>query len=257
MKKTRIIFGITMFVIFVLISCNKDNDKPANLQLIVRSSYTPATVKTTENFTIELDDVYVNLREIEFKLDESEYEHHNNDTIVSELELEGPFAITILKDGILQTNDLVAVTIPPAAYDKVEFKIDKNTTLEEGHPLYNHSLYISGKINDFPFLMWQDAKAEVEIEFPDNSSMEIGTDLFNLFIDCHTEIIINGMASSALMEAVDGNENGIIEIGPDDTDGNNEIAYLVLHYFKHSFDLDDDDDNSNDHHSDGEHSEDD
>ncbi len=241
---------LLVMIVFALglVSCSKDNvgQPNPNLSLVVRSSnYVPPLKKSSGMANVKLSDVYVNIHKIEFKLDGTESESHG-DSLVSEQEMEGPFVLTLMKDSVLQDSAITSIVMPAGTYDKVEFKLTLNTTLPVEHPLYHHSLYISGSVNSKPFVLWQNAEESVKIEFPDTSAMVVGGDLFNLFIDFHTNRIVDGLIACGIDMAVDGNGNGIIEIGPNDPDGNQAIAIAALHYFKNSFDLDNDENNSND-----------
>ena len=62
---------------------------------------------------------------------------------------------------------------------------------------------------------------------------------FDLIININMDEVLSNVD---LTTAVDGNGNGIIEIGPDDTDGNNALAEQLNDEMDDATDMDDDQD---------------
>ena len=245
--KTTLLICLVMLVGFV--SCSKDED-PAktNVTVIFKSSDTTTGTKSAlVGDTLEISSLMINIREIEFEFDDDQFEDEEvEDSSISEIELQGPFVIDLVADGVLLQEKLGSYNLPNAAYEEIEFELSRETLVGNDHPMYGRSMFIAGTVDGYPFEIWHTANTEVEIEFPDSTSFVLSGDNFKLFIDMHVDMIVEGIKQLNLNGEFDGNKNGIIEIGPDDEDGNNSLANEIRDILKDSFDLDDDDDNEND-----------
>jgi hypothetical protein len=97
---------------------------------------------------------------------------------------------------------------------------------------------IEGSINGTPFVFWYDFEAEAEIDHSGvNGSIDVNEGLNSIIISFDLDAIL---AQVNLSEADDGNGNGLIEINPNDTDGNEDIAEQLKHALISSADLLDD-----------------
>jgi hypothetical protein len=221
-KSLKITRALTLlFAISVLfISCDKDELK-GGISIKFAATGNP----TTKNAPLEgviIESFIINIGEIELEFDDND-PLFATDSVASDIDLGGPFEIDLMKNGNpLSTVIAQNVELPQAAYDEIEFKFR-----ESENPIsmmLGKSIMVKGTINGTPFIFWTDEEIEVEIEFEKNVLLEdaqmayitVTFDILSLFNPAAGGIDISG--------ATDGNGNGIIEIYPEDPDGNEDLA---------------------------------
>jgi hypothetical protein len=233
MKSLKILIGI-MGLFFLMSSCSSDtSSSPSNatLQISAKATYVnPAGRSTTD--AIVLSSFKVNIRKIEFKVADAEGMHHehnghdngqvdgdndegffNGDDTTA---LNGPWELDLLN----QTAPVTTVTIPNGTYEEVEFKL--SPSLVSTSPIYNKTVEIKGTINGVPFVFWHHFDEAFSIDYHDaTQNLVVTNGSYDLVFNFDLYQILS---SVNLSSAVDGNSNGLIEIGPDDTDGNNALA---------------------------------
>jgi hypothetical protein len=255
MNLTNVTSKILM-AIFVLfsVSCNKDNNSDlegnGNISLAAKASYTGLSNKgtraKTSNAEVVLSSFLVNIKEIEFEIDD-EFENEdnsdsdNNDQDYDdngyydhedEFELKGPFELDLLNGPLT----FVDVRIPNGTYEEIEFKFDINKN--EASPLFNKTILLTGTINTVPFEFWYAFEEEIEIDFEDTlSDIIIENSTNNVTINFNLDMVLSIID---LSNAQDGNEDGLIEIHPNDEDGNRDLADLLKNKIKEYADLLDD-----------------
>lgn len=243
---------LLLFTTILTFSCTKDNDDMndnGQLTLNVSANTTnipgsaSSTSRTTNgNSTIDITDFLLNIKEFELELDveddDDENELWDDDGYFDyedEIELTGPFELDLMSNQF----SIVSVELPNGVYEEIEFKFDKS--IDANSELFNKSILIKGTIDGTPFEFWHDFEDEVEIDF-DNPEYDLtinnnGTDLT---INFDLSNVFNSITGVDLSQATDGNTNGIIEINPNDTDGNNAIAEQLKDKIKDFIDLSDD-----------------
>lgn len=231
-------------IIVALASCQKEeNNGKSNVQLVVKSNTTlstPVTTKKSLSQGIVIEKFLVNIAEIEFDVTD-EWEKKLNDSIIEAQELKGPYLINLMSTDALNGLSLGSTLIPDAVYEEVEFEFDR--CLDVNNPdLYNKSIYITGKINDKPFTLWYKDEVEFEISLANNANFVLNDQNLKLYVDFNIARIVNNLTSFNLLSAADGNKNGVLEIGPDDTDGNNGLAKKIIEALQDSIELDDNND---------------
>jgi len=221
-------------------SCKKDdsNDpKKSKVQLIVKSSKTTPTRNVSAEFILE--SMKVNIAEIEFGIDEDALGLPENvvDSIVDAQELNGPFLIDLFSTKAMAGLNLGATLIPNATYEEVEFELDR--CLDNTNPeMYGNSVFATGTLNGLPVKFWSRDEIEIEIDFPDSTNFKLNGADFNLYLDFSIDKAKIALSKLDFSSAVDGNKNGIIEIGPNDTDGNNKLAHYLSEAIEDLFELD-------------------
>lgn len=213
---------LSMVFAFIFISCDKDEMKGG---LSLRFEATQSTLKSSPADNIVIKSFIINIGEIELEFDNND-PLFATDSVASDIDLEGPFEIDLIKDGnALSTVIAQNVELPQAAYDEIEFKFRKSE-----NPIslmLEKTAMVKGTINDTPFIFWTDEEIEVEIEFDENVFLEdaqmayitVTFDIMTLFNPAAGGIDISG--------ATDGNGNGIIEIYAGDPDGNKDLADML------------------------------
>ncbi len=218
-KITRILILALVFPFF-FVSCDKDDDLKGGLSIKFKA--TENTLKSSPADNIVIESFVINIGEIELEFDDND-PLFETDSIASDIELEGPFEVDLMSSGNpLSTTIVQNVELPQAAYDEIEFKFrESENPISE---MLGKSILVKGTINGTPFIFWTDEEIEVEIEFENNVLLEeaemavitVSFDILALFDPAQGGIDISG--------ATDGNGNGIIEIYPEDPDGNEDLA---------------------------------
>lgn len=239
MKNKKILLGL-LTIIFSTVSCSNDesssNDANDNLTILAKASYSGNTGRM-EN-AVSISDFKINLKEIEFELDDDFYDDDDDDYgdgfygNDDELELRGPFELDLLSG---QTT-ITTINIPNGVYEEVEFKMARNNNAES--ELFNKSVLIKGTIGSTPFVFWHNIDEDFEIDYEDaGQNLVIADNSATLVIDFNLDAVL---ANVDLSNAQDGNGDGLIEISPNDTDGNQSLANTIKDKIEEYTDLLDD-----------------
>jgi hypothetical protein len=229
MKAINVIKTLTLISIaLIFFSCSKDDSLKNKTKIKFESTNLTSkttSLKSTLAESVVIESFKINIEEIEIEFNDDD-PLFATDSVATDYELEGPFEIDLIKNGnSLETFITGNVQLPSAAYDEIEFKFresDNSISL-----MYGKSVLIEGTINGTPFIFWTDEEIEVEIEFEeivylDEASQAVLTVSFNL-----ASLFNPALGGIDISNATDGNQNGIIEIYPEDPDGNNDLADLI------------------------------
>lgn len=234
MKNFNLIFA-TFVLSLSTISCSND-DSQGGVAIKARASFTnPSAGKMASALT--LNSFVVNLKEIEFELDESHVDDSNDSSddngffdCNDDVKLKGPFKLDLLN----LTAPLAFVDIPNGKYEEVEFKMDKNEVASD--EMFGKSILMKGTIAGKPFIFWHNNEEEIEVDFEDlNQDVVVtdGTITVNINFDLN-----KALSTIDFSTAKDGDNDGVIEIGPNDTDGNQSLANLIKDKIEDATDLD-------------------
>ena len=253
MKKLKLVLGIIALITF-LVSCSSDNGSQNVMKISAKATYNPSarlSSSATQSTGVVLTSFKINIKEIEFKVAESENGGDNGDGDGEvndgngngddnhdgmydggdEAGLTGPWELDLLN----QTTPITTVTIANGTYEEVKFKLNKS--LVSTSPLYNKTVEIRGTINGTPFVFWHDFEQEFEIDYHDTATnLVVSNSSFDLVFNIDLNQVLSEVNLNA---AVDGDGDGIIEIGPDDTDGNNALAQQLNDDIEHHCEMED------------------
>ena len=259
MKKVKALLGILLLMLFVA-SCSSDDSTSnnGNNQLRIKASavYSPTANRSANgvslNENVVLSSFKINIREIEFEFAEDYYDDNDNDDDDDndgyddddnsydddgfygdddEFELAGPFELDLLN----QNSVVTTVTIPNGIYEEVEFKLDRN--VDSASEMYNKSIEIKGTIGGTPFVFWHNVEEDFEIDYEDdNQNLVVNNGSYELVFNFNLNQVLSQVD---LSNATDGDGDGLIEIGPNDTDGNQSLANAIKNKIKDSCELDD------------------
>jgi len=231
MKNKGLLIGL-FCISLISVSCSKDEEQNSeNLTIKARSSYLAnRSSEQKTNSTVNLTSFKINLKEIEFEMENSSSGDgfYGDD---DDIELKGPFELNLLNG----TYEITSLNVPSGVYKEVEFKMAKNRTI--GSDMYNKSIEIKGTINGIPFEFWHNVEEDFEIDYEDtNQNIVVSNNSTSIIFDFDLTSALNGVDLSS---ATDNDGDGIIEINPNDTDGNQSLANLIKDKIKDSCDLDD------------------
>ncbi|MFA9187753.1 hypothetical protein AAGV33_05820 [Flavobacterium sp. FBOR7N2.3] len=221
------------------VSCSNDDTKNEgeNVKLIAKSTYGSNSVKTAKttaknNSTVEVTSFKINIKEIEFEMDDDFSSGDGFYDDDDDIELKGPFELSILGGA----TEIVGLNIPNGVYEEVEFKIHKSNN--SSSDMFNKSIKMEGTINAVPFIFWHNVEEDFEIDYEDTNQQLVVTE--NAKVNVVFDFDLNAvLANVDLSSAVDGNKDGIIEISPNDPDGNRSLANKIKDKIKDFCDLED------------------
>lgn len=240
--------------IVAIASCSKDDSLAGNgrINLSAKSTVSSTSAKAaitskSLNSDIVITDFRMNLKEFELEMDSDhegddvqgeDNELWNDDGFFDfedEIELEGPFELDLLSGQI----SFISVDVPNGVYEELEFKFDKST--DDTSELFGKSILIQGTLSETAFTFWHDFEDEVEVDFEDPQfDITVQNNVDELLIDFDLTVVFNATTGVDLSQATDDNGDGLIEISPTDTDGNNALAQSIRDSIKAAIDLLDD-----------------
>ena len=234
------LLGSTLFV-----ACN--NDEPAaNGTVILKmdaASPTGSTINGRIQATTVITDFKISIREIEFEFDEEDAHFKTDSSFNEDVKLKGPFVLDVLEQNAFVEQLITTVNLPNARYEKVEFKLHKNT---DAGTMNGKSILITGTIDGKPFIFWHDTDEEFEIDFEnDATDLVINGNSAAIVINLQLDLLFSAVKGGVnLSLAKDGDGDGVIEINPGsiDNDGNKELAHAIKTLLEHVTDLIDDKD---------------
>ena len=239
--KRSILLLLTLALICYSCTNNENDSSVGKLNISAKSSFTNLTGKNSSAKgmigNIVIEDFRMNLSEFELEIDleDDNYEEDQNELwdddgfydYEDEIELMGPFELDLMSGQISFLN----VTVPVGNYDELEFKFDVST--DSSSDLFNKSILIQGTIDSTPFIFWHNFNDEVEVDFEDAQfDIAVTQNAQGIVIDFDLGQILNSVNGVDLTLATDGNQDGTIEISPEDTDGNNALAEAIRNKIK-------------------------
>ncbi|SDG69855.1 hypothetical protein [Psychroflexus sediminis] len=150
-----------------------------------------------------------------------------------DFELTGPFELN-LSSGVV---NVIEVEIPVGEYDEVEFEMDRSENPMSD--LYQKSILMRGTVSGIAFEFFHTFSEEFEVDYEDaGQNLIITEDNNNAVVFEFDLVTVFNLVD--LSNATDNNGNGIIEISPEDNDGNRELANRIKEAIKDYVDLSDD-----------------
>jgi hypothetical protein len=232
--------------IITLNSCSNDDSSSNEGKLSLSATSTvpsksaqASLMGKSQHLDIVITDFRMNVKEFELEIDDDS-ENDNNEQYdddgyydyKDDIELEGPFELDLLAGQI----SFITADVPNGVYEELEFKFDKSDDVTSD--LFEKSVLIQGTLNGTPFIFWHDFEDEVEVDFEDPQfDLTVQNNVDGLVINFDLTLVFNEAAGVDLSQATDGNNNGIIEISPNDTDGNNDLAQAIRNRIKAAIDL--------------------
>ncbi|MGO3184313.1 MAG: hypothetical protein ACTIJ9_15915 [Aequorivita sp.] len=221
-------------------ACSSDDDNGPDLEdgqgrlgVYAAASYSPTAGKNNlDGNVVELSKFLVNIDEIELEYDDiiNDDNYYNSD---DDIELKGPFELNLLSP---EPVEIVVVDLPNGRLEEIEFEFDKNDRPDS--ELFNQSIRMEGTLDGTPFVFWHDFEEELELEFDDNGSQGvISNDENSVLINFDLTAVLDPTGGVDLSTAVDGNGDGVIEISPNDDDGNRALAGAMKQAIKNQIDL--------------------
>ena len=133
------------------------------------------------------------------------------------------------------TETIGTVEVPNGTYQQLRFKFHKDEDLAQSEPLFDRSLFIKGMVGDKPFELWHDTSENFDIG--KNEGIVVANNEIDLIVNFSVSQFLRSLHEVDLSLAEDRDQNGLIEINTNDSDGNKEIVDAIKENIKFSADL--------------------
>ena len=222
----KIFFGL--IAVIMLASCSED-DENGSVNLTFEG--VNQTLKSTNKSlaaVVKITDFKLSIRDVEFKKDESDLDSN-------EVEFRGPFDVDLMSETDALTQTLGTIDVPDGTYKIVRFKLHKSTDRMQSDVLYDRSIYMEGTIDGVPFEFWHDTSENFDIE--NLNGIIVNGNTVDITVQFVMDQFLNSLNVIDMSMAYDEDQDNLIEINPDDDDGNGDIADDLKENIKEAADL--------------------
>ncbi len=224
MKKISLLLAILLSFTF----CKKDEEMGSITITFSGENQTLKSGAQALATNVKITDFKLSFRDVEFKKDQSDLDS-------TEVEFRGPFDVDLMNESEALSQTIGTVDIPDGTYKVLRFKLHKDRDRLETDPLYDRSLFMEGTIDGSPFVFWHDASENFDIE--NVGGIMVAENNVDIEVHFNIDQFLNVVHTIDLSQAADTDEDGIIEINPDDDDDNGEIANQLKENIKAAADL--------------------
>ena len=229
---------IPILLLIIANACSEDDTNPTGtLNLKVQAD--GSTVINTNGREsgrvmgeVVITDFKISIRDVIFKTDLDDTTGVDDST---EVDFRGPYQLDLIKGGDALIATIGTTDIPNGTYKELRFKFHKDESLPSSNPLYDRSIFIGGTIDGTPFEMWHDTSENLDVG--SSTWIVVNNNQVNITVSFQIDQFFNSIHQIDISEAVDGNEDGIIEINTNDPDGNKELADLLKENIKAAADI--------------------
>lgn len=223
MKRLFLFITILAF----LFSCNKDEDTVGTINLSFKSS--KQAKKSTLESTVQITDFRLSIRDVYFKLDD------DSEADASDIHFSGPYEIDLLDSSDALTQTIGSIEVEDGTYKTIRFKLHKTRDVDAASPLYDRSVFVAGTIDGVPFEFWHDTSENFDIE--NSSGFVVSGNTIDVVVNFSIDAFLNSVHTIDFSTAQDNDNDGLIEINPDDDDDNGTIADQFKENIKMAADL--------------------
>lgn len=235
MKKS--IYISVLLSALIMSGCSKNDNDDGRIRLKMAAINTPgisgkpATFSERNNDGIIFTDFQISIRDVVFKNDDDS----NSNLDTDEIQFRGPYQVDLLDGGDALTQTIGDAFVPDGLYKELRFKFHKDEDLPATDVLYDRSIYIEGTIDGVPFVFWHDTSENLDVGR--TTGVEVSGGIVNFTVEFDISQFLSSLTTIDLHQAVDGNQDGLIEIFPNDQDGNQDIADALKDNIKQTADL--------------------
>ncbi|RAI93870.1 hypothetical protein [Algoriphagus yeomjeoni] len=133
-----------------------------------------------------------------------------------------PQVITLLEDGNIYEPLIATAMAYDGVYGKLNFDLVQAENVPEDDDIYGLSLFVRAQWFDTPAQLYIDLEDEVSIRF--NKGIEVAGSV-DLYLTLYLDTLLAGIDPNLVS---DGNGNGLVEVGPNDEDGNGEAYDAII-----------------------------
>lgn len=231
MKNVKNVLTLLMIsgMLTFLISCSDDDaGKVKGVVSVSVSSVQTSTGRIgarTNAAVVVITDFQISIRDVVFKSDGDS----------TDVAFTGPYALDLLDETGALSQSIGDAEIPFGIYEELRFKLHKTEDVATTHPLFDRSIFIMGTIDGIPFEMWHDTSENLDIGKA--TGVVVDENGVSLVVTFSIDQFLSSETAIDLSLAIDENQDGLIEINPNDDDGNKDIADALKDNIKAAADL--------------------
>ena len=232
MKNSKLVLLASLAIVFIAQSCSNDPSITGSVNLSMKSSGS-TTINTGGRLagTVEITEFKISIRDVAFKNEDDA----NPQFDTMEVRFRGPYQLDLLNGGDALTETLGNAIIPNGLYKEIRFKFHKDEDLTPTDNLFDRSLFAAGTIDGVPFELSHDTSENFDVGR--TTGVIVQDNEVNLTVEFSIDQFLSSLNPIDLSTAVDGNQDGLIEIGTNDPDGNKDLADLLKDNIKEAADL--------------------
>ncbi|WP_242121672.1 DUF4382 domain-containing protein [Aestuariivivens sediminicola] len=227
-------FKILYLLSILVISCS-NNDENGGINLVISASNSSASKLTsgikTANAEVVFTDFKISMRDVVFKNDDD----INSSLDTDEIQFRGPYQIDLLDNTDALSQTIGNAFVPDGKYKEMRFKFHKDEDLPASNDLFDKSIYIEGTIDGTPFVFWHDTSENLDVGR--STGVLVQGNTVNFTVQFNISQFLSSLNQIDLSQATDNNNDGLIEIFPNDEDGNQDIADALKDNIKMAADL--------------------
>ena len=228
MKKLSLVF--IMMIGFLMISCSDEEPINPKISLEMSAINTKSTL-AKNNAVVVFTDFKISIRDVVFKNDNDPMSNLDTD----EVQFRGPYQVDLLDNTDAITQTIGETIVPNGMYKEMRFKFHKDENLPPSDKLFDKSIYIEGTIDGTPFVFWHDTSENLDVGRSTGVMVQNGS--VNFSVQFNISQFLNSFHQIDMSQAQDQNNDGVIEINPNDQDGNQDIADKLKDNIKATADL--------------------
>lgn len=213
-------------------SCSDEKMNMGNVTLGFQSSGS-TTINSGGRLdaTVEITDFKISVREVVFKNEDDNMPEFDS----IDVKFVGPYQLDLLSQTEALQQTIGSAEIPNGTYQELRFKLHKDEDLSPLDELYDRSIFLKGTIDGTPFEMWHDTSENMDVGR--STGVVVLNNNVSITVNFQIDQFLNSLHNIDLTQAKDGNGDGLIEINPNDDDGNKELADLLKENIKMAADL--------------------
>ncbi len=212
----------------ILVSCTDENDEiPAEgesevtISATVGNSVASPNARTNSldygNFSIT--DVTISVDNVRLRLYHGYEDKHKRREF--SFGIDRPMILPLVKNGQILIAPIAKGLAFHGIYGSVVFDLANASNVPESHEMFGLSVITKATWFGIPSVMYLDLEDEVEMNFKKQLIHEGAQEII---LTLYMDKFLEGVAPSLV---ADGNGDGLIEVGPDNVDGNGE-AYEAI-----------------------------
>ncbi len=237
MKRTTIFqrMFVGLAATAIVASCTQNEEAVPDTQSQVSMKATVADSSDPNARTSSL--VYGNLTFTDLKMSVDRVRLHLRATgddprpTIVNVNAKGQQVLTLVEDGNILLAPIGDVNAYNGIYGKLNFDLVPTTSVPEEDEMHGHSVLVKADWNGIPAQLALDMEEEVNVQF--NKGIEVDG-AQELVLTLYMDRLLEGIDPSTI---ADGNGNGLIEIGPNDEDGNDAIYQQLKANIESSLDM--------------------
>lgn len=148
-------------------------------------------------------------------------ENSNKPSIVQVRE-NSPQVLTLLEDGMIYEPIVAIAMAYNGVYGKLDFDLVQAKNVPEDDDIYGLSIFVRSQWFDTPAQLYIDLEDEVNIQF--NKGIEVAGSV-DLYLTLYLDTLLEGIDPNLVS---DGNGDGMVEVGPNNEDGNGEAYDAII-----------------------------